>query len=33
VSVRALAYAVSLRRPVLALHVSPTEEESKRFRE
>ena len=33
VSVRALAYAVSLRQPVLALHVSPTEEESKRFRE
>ena len=28
---RALAYAVSLRQPVLALHVSPTEEESKRF--
>jgi amino acid transporter len=33
VSIRALAYAVSLRQPVLALHVSPTEEESKRFRE
>ena len=28
VSVRALAHAVSLRQPVLALHVSPTEEES-----
>jgi hypothetical protein len=33
VSMRALAYAVSLRQPVLALHVSPTEEEAKRFRE
>jgi hypothetical protein len=33
VSVRALAHAVSLRQPVLALHMSPTEEESKRFRE
>ena len=33
VSVRALADAVSLRQPVVALHVSPTEEESKRFRE
>lgn len=33
VSVRALAYAASLRQPVLALHVSPTEEESKRFRQ
>jgi len=33
VSVRALAYAVSLRQPVLALHVSPTEDESKRFRD
>ena len=33
VSIRALAYAVSLRQPVLALHVSPTEDESKRFRE
>ena len=31
VSVRALADAVSLRQPVVALHVSPTEEESKRF--
>jgi amino acid transporter len=33
VSVRALAYAASLHQPVLALHVSPTEEESKRFRQ
>jgi amino acid transporter len=33
VSVRALAYAASLRQPVLALHVSPTQEESTRFRE
>jgi amino acid transporter len=33
VTVRALAYAVSLGQPVLALHVSPTEEEAKRFRE
>ncbi|MBV9681793.1 MAG: hypothetical protein JO046_08370, partial [Solirubrobacterales bacterium] len=31
VAVRALAYAASLRQPVLALHVSPTEEESQRF--
>ncbi|MBV9000143.1 MAG: APC family permease [Solirubrobacterales bacterium] len=31
VSVRALAYAVSLGQPVLALHVSPTQEESERF--
>jgi hypothetical protein len=31
VSVRALAYAASLGQPVLALHVSPTEEESERF--
>ncbi|MBV9807122.1 MAG: APC family permease [Solirubrobacterales bacterium] len=31
VTVRALAYAASLRQPVLALHVSPTEEESQRF--
>jgi hypothetical protein len=30
---RALAYAASLGPPVLALHVSPTEEESHRFRE
>ena len=33
VTVRALAYAVSLGPPVLALHVSPTEEESERFRQ
>jgi amino acid transporter len=33
VSVRALAYAASLGLPVLALHVSPTEEEATRFRE
>lgn len=33
VTVRALAYAASLGQPVLALHVSPTEEETKRFRE
>ena len=31
VSVRALAYAASLGQPVLALHVSPTSEESERF--
>ena len=31
-SVRALAYAVSLRLPVLCLHLSPTEEEARRFR-
>ena len=31
VSVRALAYAVSLGQPVIALHVSPTTEESERF--
>lgn len=31
-SVRALAYAASLRQPVLALHVSPNAEEAKRFR-
>jgi amino acid transporter len=31
-TMRALAYAASLRQPVLALHVSPTEEESTRFR-
>jgi amino acid transporter len=30
-SMRALAYAASLRQPVLALHVSPTEEEGQRF--
>ncbi len=33
VSVRALAYAASLGPPVLALHVSPTEEEATRFRQ
>jgi hypothetical protein len=32
-SMRALAYATSLRQPVLALHISPTEEEAKRFRQ
>jgi amino acid transporter len=32
-SMRALAYAASLRQPVLALHVSPAEEEAERFRE
>ena len=31
-SMRALAYAVSLQQPVLALHLSPTEEEAERFR-
>jgi amino acid transporter len=31
-SVRALAYAVSLRQPVLVLHLSPTQEEARRFR-
>ena len=30
-ALRALAYAVSLAQPVLALHVSPTEEEAERF--
>lgn len=30
-SMRALAYAASLQQPVLALHVSPTEEEAERF--
>jgi hypothetical protein len=30
-SMRALAYAASLRQPVLALHLSPTEEEAERF--
>jgi hypothetical protein len=30
---RALAYAVSLRQPVLALHVSPTDEKAARFNE
>ncbi|MFJ3216412.1 APC family permease [Kitasatospora sp. NPDC086801] len=29
---RALAYAASLRQPVLALHISPSEEEAQRFR-
>ena len=33
VTMRALAYAASLRQPVLALHVSPTEEEANRFRD
>jgi len=28
---RALAYAASLQQPVLALHVSPTDEEAERF--
>jgi hypothetical protein len=32
VTVRALAYAASLGQPLLALHLSPTEEESERFR-
>jgi amino acid transporter len=32
-SMRALAYAASLQQPVLALHISPTDEEAKRFRE
>ena len=32
-SMRALAYAASLRQPVLALHISPTTDEAKRFRE
>jgi hypothetical protein len=31
-SVRALAYAASLRQPVLAVHISPAEEEAQRFR-
>jgi hypothetical protein len=30
-ALHALAYAVSLAQPVLALHVSPTEEEAERF--
>ena len=29
---RALAYAASLQQPVLAVHVSPTDEEGERFR-
>jgi amino acid transporter len=32
-TMRALAYAVSLHQPVLALHISPTEEEGERFRQ
>ena len=32
-SMRALAYAASLRQPVLAVHISPTEEEAERFRD
>jgi amino acid transporter len=32
-SLRALAYAASLRQPVLALHLSPTEGEAARFRD
>ncbi|AXG81552.1 APC family permease [Streptomyces paludis] len=32
-SVRALAYAASLQQPVLALHVSPSDEDAERFRE
>jgi amino acid transporter len=32
-SMRALAYAASLEQPVLALHVSPSDEEAKRFLE
>lgn len=31
-ALRALAYAASLGQPVLALHVSPTEEEAQRFK-
>jgi amino acid transporter len=31
-AVRALAYAASLQQPVLALHISPTEDEAERFR-
>jgi amino acid transporter len=31
-AMRALAYAASLQQPVLALHISPTEEEAERFR-
>jgi hypothetical protein len=31
-SMRALAYAASLRQPVVAVHLSPTEEEAERFR-
>jgi amino acid transporter len=32
-SMRALAYAASLQQPVLALHISPTQEEANRFRD
>jgi amino acid transporter len=32
-SMRALAYAASLQQPVLAVHVSPTDDEAERFRE
>ncbi len=32
-ALRALAYAVSLRQPVLALHVSPAEDEAERFQQ
>ncbi|HTU00318.1 MAG TPA: amino acid permease, partial [Candidatus Sulfotelmatobacter sp.] len=32
-TIRALAYAAALQQPVLAVHVSPTEEEGRRFRE
>jgi amino acid transporter len=32
-SMRALAYAASLQQPVLALHVSPSDEEAERFRD
>jgi amino acid transporter len=32
-SMRALAYAASFRHPVLALHISPTEDEANRFRD
>jgi amino acid transporter len=31
-AMRALAYAASLQQPVLALHISPTEDEAERFR-
>lgn len=32
-AMRALAYAASLQQPVLALHISPSEEEAERFRD
>jgi amino acid transporter len=32
-SLRAMAYAASLERPVLALHISPTDDEADRFRD